>query len=230
MTPVLYTMWGSRLYGLDTPTSDLDIRGVFIPSDNELLGLKKCDDIVNCEKEFSKFAYNPGNNKLDATKYSLKYFLYSVYMNRPEQIEMLFTDANHWISTSNAWNKIYSNAHSMVSKKTVDKFCSAALGTLKHGIYKQNYKEIMHAYRYVIEAEMLMRTGGLDFPLNYNLTKFLKTIKAGQYLADYEKDLANQIDKIKNSYTVLPDTVDYDMINEICVTIYKEHLKIGEQR
>ncbi len=68
---------GSRAYGLDTPESDTDIKGVFILSQSDYYGL-----------EYVEQVNNPSN---DIVYYELKRFVDLLYKNNPNILELLAT-------------------------------------------------------------------------------------------------------------------------------------------
>jgi uncharacterized protein len=66
---------GSRSYGTDLPTSDTDIKGVFVLPEDEFYGLNYVEQVNN-----------PSN---DVVYYELKRFVELLYRNNPNLLEML---------------------------------------------------------------------------------------------------------------------------------------------
>lgn len=95
---ILKCQVGSHLYGTNTPESDLDYSGIFMPSTEDMLGLQ------NCPTEWShsqKFSHGPRNTAqdTDCKYYSLQRFLNLAAQGQPGQLEMLFAPTDnieHW--------------------------------------------------------------------------------------------------------------------------------------
>jgi hypothetical protein len=71
---------GSRSYGTDLPTSDTDIKGVFVLPEADLYGLQYVEQVSN-----------PSN---DVVYYELKRFVELLYRNNPNLLEMLNVPAD----------------------------------------------------------------------------------------------------------------------------------------
>jgi hypothetical protein len=85
---------GSRLYGLDTPESDVDTRGVFINTDpGKILGLNRSEIL---KKESSDFIM-----------FELCHFLRNLARTNTQVIELLYADG--FTHTTMEFNKIQSN-------------------------------------------------------------------------------------------------------------------------
>ena len=66
---------GSRAYGLDTPASDTDIRGVYILPQDDFYGMNYIDQI--------------NNETNDIVYYELRKFIDLLYKNNPNILELL---------------------------------------------------------------------------------------------------------------------------------------------
>jgi predicted nucleotidyltransferase len=66
---------GSRAYGTDLPTSDTDIKGVFVLPEDEFFGLRYIEQINNASN--------------DIVYYELKRFIELLNRNNPNILEML---------------------------------------------------------------------------------------------------------------------------------------------
>lgn len=83
MKLVCKTVFGSRLYGTATPTSDVDVRGVFMPSKKDIL----LGRIPRTNKD------NAGNDE-DFELYSLHHFLKLACEGQTVAFDMLWTPMN----------------------------------------------------------------------------------------------------------------------------------------
>ena len=87
---VYLSQYGSHLYGLDTPSSDLDFRGIYIPSINDII-LHKDQDETNKEVQID-------NNKVDVKIFSLQKFIKLCSKADTNALDLLFslrTRADH---------------------------------------------------------------------------------------------------------------------------------------
>ena len=87
---VYLSQYGSHLYGLDTPSSDLDFRGIYIPSINDII-LHKDQDEINKEVQID-------NNKIDVKIFSLQKFIKLCSKADTNALDLLFslrTRADH---------------------------------------------------------------------------------------------------------------------------------------
>lgn len=89
---ILYlSKFGSHLYGTNTPESDTDIRGIFLPSKESLLLERRCRSL----------SYGTGDNKSKNTKedidfnlWSIHYFLELVRKGETNALDILFSPSN----------------------------------------------------------------------------------------------------------------------------------------
>lgn len=95
---------GSNLYGTNTPDSDIDERGVFIPSEEYFYGF------LNRTEQFED-----KNN--DITYFEIRKFMQLAIANNPNIIELLFIPKDKWLHYTDEWEEIVENSHLFVSKK-----------------------------------------------------------------------------------------------------------------
>lgn len=88
MKVLFKTIVGSNLYGLNTPTSDVDFRGFGFPDVDEMIGLRKC------EQEENK------NLDEEGTIYALTKYFHLLIKGNPTILEVAFADRKfHQVST-----------------------------------------------------------------------------------------------------------------------------------
>lgn len=105
---------GSTAYGLNTPESDLDYRGVFINTEpSKILGLEKLDHIQKQETD-------------DIVYYELRKFFELLRNGNTGAIEILFSE--DFLQTSDAFEEIRSNKFKFVD---TDKMFRCLLGYIQ---------------------------------------------------------------------------------------------------
>lgn len=117
---IYLTKHGSHSYGLNTPTSDLDIKGICIPPIDYYFGAKKFAQAETKEP--------------DSVIYEFKKFLHLVEQCNPNIIEVLWTDDSDVIKMTPLGEKFRSYRDIFVTKRvrsTFGGFAHGALHTIK---------------------------------------------------------------------------------------------------
>ena len=86
MNIILKTKFGSHLYGTDTPESDLDIKGIFLPELRDVL-LQKVPKEIDLSTNTSDTKNT--KNDIDEGYYSLHYFLKLAFKGETVAIDLL---------------------------------------------------------------------------------------------------------------------------------------------
>lgn len=136
---------GSHLYGLNRPESDEDYMGIFMPTADDLLGLKKVEEIDNSTKESSKTRRNTSDD-VDDKSYSLHKFMHLLLQNNPNIVEVLFANRDNILVDSPEFKELRENVDKLVSFKVYYTFTGYA--------YSQKKKLTVKAERYgsLVEA------------------------------------------------------------------------------
>ncbi len=104
---------GSNLYGTNTPDSDIDERGVFVPSEEYFYGF------LNRTEQFE-------DKKNDIVYYEIRKFMQLAISCNPNIIELLFVPKDKWLHYTDEWEEIIKNSHLFVSKKAKHTFSGYA--------------------------------------------------------------------------------------------------------
>lgn len=113
MKLIVKMKFGSHLYGTDTPDSDVDYKGVFLPTQKEIL----LNRIPKC-RSFSTGDDRSKNNPDDVDEeiYSLHYFLKLACDGQTVAIDMLHAPEQMLIESSDIWRSIVSQKHRFYTK------------------------------------------------------------------------------------------------------------------
>jgi predicted nucleotidyltransferase len=117
---LMLTKAGSHAYGMATPTSDLDIRGICIPPKEYFLGFAKVFEQVEIKGD------------PDVVIYDIRKFFKLAADCNPNIIEYLFVDPEDWVvKPAIEWHRILDHRHAFLSKKVKHSFSGYALSQLK---------------------------------------------------------------------------------------------------
>lgn len=209
---ILEGITGSKAYGLDTETSDTDIKGIFVVPTIELLGIKKFKetyDHVDLDfsyhevGKFMKLAMN-GNPTI------LEQLFLTDYLQLTEAGKLLV--GNRKVFLNNVIRKsYYGYAYSqMMYLVTHDGF-----GNGRNNRYK---KHARHCYRLLYQGKELLETGDLTVRVSSAVREELFALAdlSPNELVDKFTEEHHKFDSIDS---VLPDKPDTDAINELLLKI-----------
>ena len=114
-TPVFEGVTGSQLYGTATAQSDVDCRGVFIPSAKYFLGFSTIEQI------------EPAG---DSVYFEIRKFFRLCLECNPNIVELLFIPPGRRVYSSRQWNRIVRNRNIFLSKKAASTFPGYAIAQL----------------------------------------------------------------------------------------------------
>ena len=109
---------GSTLYNLNTPTSDLDVRGIFMVPNKDRLSLVEPPGEV-------------ADKTHDITFYELNKFMHLAADVNPNIIELLFIPSSHLTFHNDKYRMLSDNADLFISKKAKHSFTGYAYAQIK---------------------------------------------------------------------------------------------------
>lgn len=169
---------GSHLYGLDTPESDVDYKGVFMPGCYEII-------LGETPKTFSQKT-NPGNTKnqagdVDFECYSLQYFIKLATEGQTVAIDMLHAPRSAWLESSELWESLVANRCLFYTKNMSALIGYARRQAAKYGIKGSRLADVKRAIDFLEGFEGETRLGDLweDLPEGEHLHKNTPDAKTG---------------------------------------------------
>lgn len=108
---------GSKAYGLDLPTSDTDIRGIYLQPNEFLLGNGYCEQVNNTSN--------------DIVYYELNRFINLLVQNNPNIIEELFVPKDKVLFISPKMIPLYENRMKFLTKKCKLTFGGYSISQIK---------------------------------------------------------------------------------------------------
>lgn len=127
---MLLTLGGSYAYGTNVEGSDIDIRGIIAPTNNELFGLSSYDQFED--------------KVTDTVLYNFKKMINLLLNSNPNTIEILGTNDDQIFEISPEGKILRDNAHLFLSKKAIYSFngyASSQLRRLENALARDSYPQ-----------------------------------------------------------------------------------------
>lgn len=143
------TKFGSHLYGMNTPDSDTDYKGIFLPSKKSLILQEKCKSL----------RYTSGNDNdknsqedIDIDLWSLHYFLELVRKGETNALDLLFSPSHKDCVEydDSRLGLIFNNPLWLFNPVKADAFIGYAIGQAKkYGISSSRLGVLKNVYEYI---------------------------------------------------------------------------------
>ena len=208
---------GSHAYGLNTETSDLDIRGICIPTENVIYGLGN----------FEQFE----DKTNDIVIYDIRKFFKLALKCNPNIVELLYVRPSDIISWDRYGLQIISNRHLFLSQEARRTFGGYAISQLKKfvasavpGGPEPNFKNAMHLIRLLKTGISILRDGEPEVYRAYDRDQLL-AIRSGHYTVGQIESMAEMLFlELNECPSSLPEKADYEAANELLVSIVRTYL------
>lgn len=212
---ILLTKYGSYAYGTNTPTSDLDYKGVCIPPAEYFLGLKAINEYNTAGgKNFTK---NQAGD-IDVVVAHINKFVRDAMNGVPNNLDILFCRDEDIIYIDDFGKELRSMRKEFLSKALKHKFGGYA-NSQKHKIiikqgngtgrqelvekYGYDTKFAMHAVRLLTSAIEILETG--DYCTYRPNREHLLNIRNGKYTLE---QVLKEIDELDEELNMLYETSD----------------------
>jgi predicted nucleotidyltransferase len=216
---LLVAGWGgSRLHGTDNDKSDLDVRGIYIPSPEELMTLDYKANI-NYDLPFL-------DKKVDVSFCSIQEFAYRLARMECNAVELFYSIAGgHYFGKHEEFSPIeFTNLAGKLIRKDAASFLGMAdshrKGRGKKGrLEVKSWKELAHGYRAYYEAQYILEGHPIKFPLTH--ADYLRHMKNGGLEARggaasgfdaLALELDMKIERLRRDCTPEPRTKNHDFI------------------
>ena len=234
---ILRFLTGSYLYGTNTPASDKDFIAVFMPTEDELLGLRE-EHIIEDRTNPSSSGKRNTIEDIDCVYYSLHKFAELARQNNPNIIELLFAPKRNIIECDSIGDIFLDKRDLFVSNRCYNTFKGYAQSQRKKlEIKKTNMtgrrelskeygydtKFASHLIRLLFEGTQLLTEGFIKFPLEN--ASFLRDVRAGKYsMMEFLEEAKHHERTMDLAYAncKLPNYKDtFSSINELVIDLVK---------
>jgi len=224
---ILLGYGGSISYGLNTPESDIDIKGIFIPNKEHLMSIfgrveqKEVKDTVN-------------KTILEGTIFALDKYMGLATKANPNILELMFLKRKHIIYISTEGELLIKHRNMFLSKQVKHSYGGYAFAQLQRldaineyvnqnkrrlaRVKKYGYdvKNAMHLFR-LLETGIEILTEG-ELYVERKDAQFLRAIMEGTYTLKQIREMANKkFDMLEMAYvnSTLPNKVDIEQVEKL---------------
>jgi len=216
---ILISLAGSRAYGLATPTSDTDIRGVYIQDPRSWLGMGNCEPLVE-------------NKRDDCVLWELGFFIQKMLEGTPNMMEALWTDT---VLGVNEYGEELLTARqeflSTAIHSRLGGFCTQQMRDVEKSLKPDgsyDYKAGHHALRVISAAIYADETGAYKVTEYGEWADYLRKVKAGEVPYSELKEKLLELEakwKEAREKTKLPEQVSVERAAQLLVRLRKRYLR-----
>lgn len=117
MQPIITMQFGSHLYGTNTPASDLDVKAVHLPTQDEIL-LQRIKGVRSTTTKADATQKN-GAGDVDTESFALNKFLQLASQGQTVVVDMLFAPPVFWTQDAHPiWHRIIANRHRLLTRES----------------------------------------------------------------------------------------------------------------
>lgn len=162
MNIIYESVFGSHLYGLSTPTSDRDYKGIILPTERDILLGN-----TSFHKDLSTGSTTNKNtaDDIDRTFYSLQYFVNLACSGETVALDMLHADQNEYVVTSGIWKYLVNNRHKFYTKSMKSYIGYVRKQAAKYGIKGSRVGELERIIKYLKTHDENTLVGMVSFPV-----------------------------------------------------------------
>jgi hypothetical protein len=206
---IVETLFGSHLYGLDTPSSDMDFKGIVLPTYDEIL-LGKAS--YHIDKSSNKSNGKNTKDDIDRTFYSLQYFIELACKGETVALDMLHGSPDKCTANSEIWEFLVANRHKFYTKSMKSYIGYVRKQAAKYGIKGSRVGALENVIRYLKNHDPDILVGMISFPscdfgkwiqykdntyYEFAGSKFQDTLRVSYMLDTLEKIYANYGERSK---------------------------------
>ena len=223
---IMRCLIGSQAYGTAMPGSDEDFKGIFVPHQDSVLGIRNGKPV----KRFGK----------DDQSFAVRHFATLAMKNTPNMLELLFCEDNCVVLMEPEGKTLRDNRRIFLHKKFMDCYVGYAKGQLAEcavvptnrgkgrqelvARYGYDTKFAMHTIRLLESARDFWLTGELE--VRRPNREFLISIREGAFktYTDFKAFAEDLIEKVRiieqTQKSPLPDEPDIPSINRLVRDIH----------
>ena len=171
--------FGSHLYGTDTPSSDTDYKGIFLPTPKQVI-TQSVPKSLHTTTGTNRSKNSPEDT--DEEIYSLHYFLTLAGKGETVALDMLHCPTTHTLTTSEEWQFIRTNRQRFYTR-TLRAYVGYCRGqAAKYGIKGSRLDDCRRVVEFLTGREG-------------KLAEFWDELPTGEHIRKYEEENSTQTDR-----------------------------------
>lgn len=206
---ILRGITGSKAYGMETPSSDTDIFGIFVRPTRQILGFQKGE---------ASYCFTAP----DATYHELGRFCELCLNGNPTAIEFLWLES--YLQKTEAGEALLALRDKFLSKRVKNAYVGYVYSQLqlfgRGDNQARKEKNIRHCFRLLEQAEILFATGKLVLKVRNKEEIFALAQQDGTSILATIKE---RLEKIKSMSNVLPEAPDEKSIEDFLITLRRKN-------
>lgn len=175
MNVLFKTVFGSHLYGTNTPESDMDYKGVFIaPFKDIILGRDRTS--VHEDVKISDGQRNTKDD-IDVEYIELRTFIKHCLEGQTYAIDMLFSTATHALEYSPEWEFIIKYREKLLSKNVKPFIGYIKKQTAKYGLKGSRLAELSRIITYLEQFDRKDKLGDVLVSIPFEMSEYITTVE-----------------------------------------------------
>ena len=177
MQTIVKMIFGSHLYGTNTASSDTDIKGVFLPTREQVL-LQRVPNSLNQSRNKKDGERNTSADT-DVEMYSLHYFLKLALAGETVALDMLHAPSTAWHEASPTWKELVSQRERFYTKNLKSFVGYARRQAAKYGVKGSRLAEA----KQVLEALQSFTTCYRQGDVVPRVGEFIDRLPRGEHIS-----------------------------------------------
>lgn len=225
MKIVMETVFGSHLYGLNTPTSDKDYKGIFLPHPRDIL-LGKAPKTIDTSTG-DKSSKNTVDD-IDRQLYSLPKFISLACDGDTVALDMLHADDSKLIANSEIWQYIRANRWRFYTTELTGLFGYVRKQAAKYGVKGSRLAALREVYDVLQETDNAHYDENATSLINTKVSDIVDKLPTNEFC----RAILHYSEKggMQNFYEVLGRKFQYTItVAEMKKSVYKLWDEYGER-
>lgn len=186
---ILFMKFGSHLYGTNTPESDTDYKGIYLPTEQQLLEGDIPKSASYKTKHTKKEGVRNGPDDIDLQIFSLHHFFQLAMKGETVALDMLHAPADWPIVGSDIWDNIQRLRGKFYTKSLTSFVSYARKQAAKYGIKGSRLAAIKTVMEFILEKDKISKQCLVVDGLEPKLKDVWDDLPMGEHIYKLDEDV-----------------------------------------